>query len=314
MLYGAVGLGDPSEDSTIYKLDPDTGIIEVHAVCLDLPMAMSGPEQWYGGAWFDANDYLFVYRNSDYIYKIQITAGPGEGIHEEFWGDAGPSSFNDAAACALGLGQIEKFYTYTWNDWSLRCESYVPDPDTGAPTDVCAEYRRPNIGLDDDIFADPLDQVGDEFVLYGKVTKKKTVVTPGQYIAVSNIDVTVEHDVWILEDFEDCTDIGSVNPYSVPGGVQVVLIDADGNVWDIDDDLAAGIGGSIALEPTYALVHVESVPVGSTVRVMVKFAPHDEVAIGDSCVNYEILYDADPFGNGIETDRASAVLTIVERD
>ena len=105
----------------------------------------------------------------------------------------------------------------------------------------------------DDIFADLLGQNSiDQFVLLGKALAKKTVVNPGQYIAVANVEVSYAQDVWVYEDFADCVGegrLGEVNPYSVPGGVQVVLIDPNGNVHDIDDDLAAGIGGSIALTP-----------------------------------------------------------------
>ena len=90
-------------------------------------------------------------------------------------------------------------------------------------------------------------------------------------------------------------------------GVQVVLIDPDGNVHDIDDDLAAGIGGFIELTESDALVFVEEVPAGSTLRVMVKFQPSDALGIiGLSCTNHEILLDE----NGDEIRRASADLTI----
>ena len=307
MLYGAAGenIGPNAE---IFKLDPNTGDISSVGQPAGLPLA-TGNGRYYGGAWFDAAGHLFVYQNSDHIYEIDL-AGPT--VVDDFEGAAGSSQFNDAGACALAIDRdrINKFYTHTNNDWSLRCEVYETDPTTQLPTEICAEYRLPNTNLDDDIFAEPLDEDNDGFVLYGDVKRKKTVVTPGQYIAVSNIEVSTTHDVWVVEDFENCTDIGSVNPNKVPGGVQVVLIDENGDVWDIDDDLAAGIGGSIDLYATYALVHVEDVPAGSTLRVMVKFKPSDQVNIGDSCVNHEILLD----GDGEEITRASAVLTIVEKE
>jgi hypothetical protein len=144
-------------------------------------------------------------------------------------------------------------------------------------------------------------------VLHGKERKSKTVVNPGQYIAVSNIMTLSTQDVRVLEDFSDCTDIGTVNPFSVPGGVQVVLIDQNGDVHDIDDDLAAGIGGFIELTGDDALVYVEDVPANSTLRVMVKFQPSDALGIiGLSCINHEILVDAD----SDEIRRASAGLVI----
>jgi len=87
----------------------------------------------------------------------------------------------------------------------------------------------------------------------------------------------------------------------------VVLIDPDGNVHDIDDELAAGIGGYIVLTPNDAWVFVEDVPAFSTLRVMVKFQPSEELNIvGLSCTNHEIIFDE----NGEEVRRASAGLVI----
>ena len=304
MLYGAVGIGPTAPTGApIYQLNPDTGVISVLGYPPGLPLANSGDAQYYGGAWFNQFGRLFVYRNSDEIYEIDLDVPE---IVKSCVGEAGPSTFNDAAACAAENPTIEKFYTYTNNDWSLRCAAYETDPLTGV--EICVEYRLPNVGEDDDIFADNLDQNGaGQFVLHGKERKRKTVVNPGQYIAVSNIMTLSTQDVRVLEDFSDCTDIGTVNPFSVPGGVQVVLIDQNGDVHDIDDDLAAGIGGFIELTGDDALVYVEDVPANSTLRVMVKFQPSDALGIiGLSCINHEILVDAD----GDEIRRASAGLVI----
>lgn len=304
MLYGAVGIGPTAPTGApVYQLNPDTGVISLVGYPPELPLANSGDGQYYGGAWFNQFGDLFVYRNSDWIYKIDLD---GPTVVEDFEGDAGSSQFNDAAACAAENPTVDKFYTHTWNDWSLRCAVWETDPETGVET--CVEYRLPNVDLDDDIFADNLPQNGaDQFVLIGKEGKKKTVVTPGQYIAVSNIGTLSTQDVLVQEDFSNCTDIGTVNPFSVPGGVQVVLIDPDGNVHDIDDELAAGIGGYIVLTPNDAWVFVEDVPAFSTLRVMVKFQPSEELNIvGLSCTNHEIIFDE----NGEEVRRASAGLVI----
>lgn len=306
-LYGAVGRGNPALDAPIYQLDPDTGIISLVGTAPGLPLATGGDEQYYGGAWFTQFGKLVLYRNSDYIYEIDL-AGPS--IIAEFAGGAGSSTFNDAAACSAENPTIDKFYTHTNNDWSLRCANYeiIIDEATGEETAVCTEYRLPNTDLDDDIFADNLPQNdGGAFVLEGKEGKKKTVVTPGQYIAVSNVGTLSTQDVTVVEDFSDCLEIGTVNPFSVPGGVQVVLIDPNGDVHDIDDDLAAGIGGYIELNETDAVVFVENVAAYSTLRVMVKFQPSDELGIvGLSCTNHEIVVDQ----NGDEIRRASADLVI----
>lgn len=188
--------------------------------------------------------------------------------------------------CEILVPTIEKFYTYTDNNWDERC--IETDPTTGA----CILYRLPNVNVDNDIFALELPKDNDTFLLYGQDKRKKTVVTPGQYFAVSVVEVPDDRDIWVVEDFSECTDIGTVNPNKVPGGVQVVLVDTNGDVHDIDDDLAAGIGGSINLGAGSATVHVESVPAGSQLRVLVKFQPSSSPGIiGFECTNVEQLVD-----------------------
>jgi hypothetical protein len=196
---------------------------------------------------------------------------------------------------------IEKFYTYTNNNWAQRCAEY--DLITGE----CVAYRLANVNLDNDVFALMLPTDNDTFLLYGKERGKKTVVTPGQYIAVSVVEVPLDQDITVVEDFSDCTGIGSVNPNKVPGGVQVVLVDQNGDVYDIDDDLADGIGGWITLSGSDATVHVEDVPAGSELRVMVKFKPSsDKDIIGDSCTNAELLVDE--AGNVLAEDTADLMI------
>ena len=222
----------------------------------------------------------------------------------------------DVTECVdIEVKEFEKFYTHTDNNWDDRCDGVVFE-------DTCVDnlqdlndigFRLPNVNLDDDIFADQLDQNGDgDFVLLGKDNKKKTVVTPGQYIAVSEVTVPSDQSVWIEEDFGECVgedNIGFVNPNKVPGGVQVVLVLANGDVLDIDDDLALGIGGSILLEDGKATVHVDDVPAEATLRVMVKFGPnHDPGMIGLECTNFERLL----MGEDIIA-QVSAILVIEEK-
>jgi len=208
--------------------------------------------------------------------------------------------------------EVKKFYTFTDNNFTDdRCDGDVIEEECVASDGQIIDFRRPNTNLDDDIFADPLPNEGMEtFFLQGDEKKKKTVVTPGQYIAVSDVFVPAEQTIWVVEDFSLCLGIGTVNPNKVPGGVQVVLILANGDVFDIDDDLAEGIGGSIVLNPTNAVVHVEDVPAGSTVKVMVKFSPnHDQNMVGLVCTNFENILDEDD--KVITSD--SAILEIVQK-
>ncbi|MCZ6581746.1 MAG: hypothetical protein O6761_01050 [Thaumarchaeota archaeon] len=217
----------------------------------------------------------------------------------------------DVTECVdIEVKEFEKFYTGTDNNWDLRCEEVETSP--GVFEEVC---RPANITLDgeENIFAEQLPKNGDgAFVLLGKENPKKTTVTPGQYIAVSEVTVPSDQSVWIEEDFGECVgedNIGFVNPNKVPGGVQVVLVLANGDVIDIDDDLALGIGGSILLEDGKATVHVDDVPAEATLRVMVKFGPnHDPGMIGLECTNFERLLDENgPFAE------VSATLVIEEK-
>jgi hypothetical protein len=279
-LYGADGLCNPN--AQIHQLDPGTGIVNNLGNPAGLPCSNSGNAQYYGGAWFNAAGHLFVYRNNDYIYEVDLDLMEVVSSQE---GGAGSSTFNDAAACSVYDESppitADKFYTYTNNNWTPRCVSYDEYQN-------CTEYVPANIN-DGEVFAANLPKNDQEqYVLLGKSLKNKerTVVNPGQYFAVVNIDVEDDIDVLVQEDFSGCLDIGTVNPYSVPGGVQVVLIDKDGYVYQIDGDLAQGIGGYIVLDEGYVEVFAEDVPAGSMLRVMVKFQPSDaDDIIGLSCTN-----------------------------
>lgn len=301
-LYGAdARCKVDSSDVHIFELDPDSGVITNMGTVAGLACSNSGDSQYFGGSWFNALGNLFIYRNNDLIYEINLS---DLSVVSDQTGGAGSSQFNDATACAAGVPIVDKFYTYTNNNWSLRCEQYEEDK--------CVSYRLPNINLDDDIFAAPLPQDNQgAYVLLGKQLKKKTVINPGQYFAVSNVYVPKEQDILIKEDFSDCLDIGTVNPASVPGGVQVVLTTSDGNVHELSGDLAQGIGGSIQYDfnAGTVLVLAENVPAESVLRVMVKFQPSNALGIiGMSCTNHEIALD--PIDQQHEITRDSETLVI----
>lgn len=302
-LYGADGNRCVNGFAAVYELDPVALTVTSLGGVSGLPCGNhSSPA--YGGSWFDAQGNFFAYQNGpDIIYKVDLASKQVVGSH---LGDTGGSNNNDAAACAAGVPLIDKFYTYTNNNWEPVCiDEQTIDGET-----ACFEYEAANLDSGA-VFADELPTNTDgEYVLYGKELGKKTAITPGQYIAVSEITNLKAQDIWVKEDFSDCVDvdgIGLVNPNKVPGGVQVVLIDPDGYVDPIDGDLANGIGGSIQLESDYALIHVQDVPVDYTVRVMVKFQPFSDLGmIGRNCTNHEILLNAD----GEEIGRSSAVLVV----
>ena len=206
--------------------------------------------------------------------------------------------------------EIEKFYTYTNNNWDLVCTEYVDviveDVVVGQE---CVAFREANINTED-VFALPLPDTDGTYELLGDEKRKKTVVNPGQYIQATTITVPTEQTVWFEEDVSSCSDIGTINPNKVPGGVQVVRIDTDGNVFDIDDDLVLGIGGSLSLDGTIVSVHVDDVPAGDTIRVMVKFQPSDALdIIGNECTLTANLLDTDDNNIG----SATANLIIIQK-
>ena len=182
----------------------------------------------------------------------------------------------------------------------------------------------------------PPDDGNDPFYLIGDEKGKKTTINPGQYMAVSLIDILKEEPVTVMEDFSDCSDasdnfIGNINPPTAPGGVQVVLILMNGDVLDIDDILADGIGGSITLDdlggstlPDKATVDItdwnaigqelgiaDLDPEMGQLYVIVKFQPDDRTnpdMIGVTCTNTEMIMNND--GNmGVDT----ADLTVIQK-
>lgn len=72
MLYGAVGQGNPANDAPVYMLNPDTGVISLLGYPDGLPLVITGDGQYYGGAWFNQFGRLFLYRNSDEIFEIDL--------------------------------------------------------------------------------------------------------------------------------------------------------------------------------------------------------------------------------------------------
>lgn len=213
----------------------------------------------------------------------------------------------------IEIKEFEKFYTFTDNNFEERCQTF------NATLGECIEFRPANINLDDDVFADNIPQDGDNAFLVEAVTKgngdKINSYNPGQYMAVSTVKVFSDQGVTIEEDFSDCTlntSISEVNPQKAPGGVQVALIEPDGDVFEISGDLAKGIGGSIDLdlENGKALIEVDEVEDGSTVYAIVKFAPGlkgESFVSEQMCTNVESLLDS----NGAAIASTTADLKLV---
>ena len=221
-----------------------------------------------------------------------------------------------AGTCEINpIPDVEKIYTFTNNNWDLVCDGFFNETSTLCEVSEVDNtelgFREANINTED-VFAMPLPDTDGTYELLGdQKGNKKTVVNPGQYIQATSITVQSQQDVWFNEDVASCSVIGTINPNKVPGGVQVVRIDGTtGDVFDIDDDLALGIGGSLTLNGTLVEVHVDDVPAGDTIRVMVKFQPSNEInIIGESCtLTSEVLNVHNQVINS-----ASADLTIIQK-
>jgi hypothetical protein len=160
----------------------------------------------------------------------------------------------------------------------------------------------------------PIDPDSGKFLLEAVLKKNGEILNynPGQYYAITKVNVTANIDVLkIWEMFGDCTDrtgddaddllpsMGEMNPDKVPGGAAVVIVDPDGNVFDLSDELAesgaltkSDENGNGRTDDAHAeLGHIEK---GSMVLMYVKFAPGlrgediDELADEDlMCTNSE---------------------------
>ena len=197
------------------------------------------------------------------------------------------------------------------------CSAGVCTADAACVPIITKYYTYTNNDFENNLFAPNLPTNGDgDFILEGKLTtgkNPKTTVTPGQYFAVSKVEVVEGQTVWIEEDFEECIPIGDVNPRTGKGGVQVVLEDPQtGILTPIHGPLWDGIGGSIVLGATSAEVHIDDVPDNTNVYVLVKFQPKSTVVpplIGTECENFERLFDSDM--NLL--NEASATLLVVQK-
>jgi hypothetical protein len=116
---------------------------------------------------------------------------------------------------------------------------------------------------------------GDYYLLKAVVNKKDVVKSynPGQYYAVSTVNVLVDVDtLTIEEDFSNCTDIGTLNP--VKGGGRLVVVqvgpdDPDEVAYQIYDAKSP----EVSFDGDVATVSLEDQKAGTTILVYVKFGP-----------------------------------------
>ena len=171
-----------------------------------------------------------------------------------------------------------KEHTHTNVDFDLVCDGFVNPQDGMCYEEETYEtpmaLRYPTIG--EASFGDTLEDSLLEAVV--KKNGKVSSYNPGQWYSVVTIDVLTDLDELHISDYyEDCLDIGKVNPDKVPGGALVVVIDDQDNVMDISDvaaengDLMLNRDGSDNAIETVAWL--EDIPADYQVKLYTKFSP-----------------------------------------
>jgi len=152
--------------------------------------------------------------------------------------------------------EVEKFYTHTDVDWEPICEGVVNPADDLCYVDGGFGEQKDftPVTFDENNFGTPLDG-GDPFTIDAVVHPKNDKVrsyNPGQYYAVTKVTLNAPIDeISIWEDFVDCTDrnqsgdknnnvaaVSIVNPKKAPGGAAIVVVNPNGDVLDLSDELA----------------------------------------------------------------------------
>lgn len=152
MLYGAAPTPSPAR---IWQLNPTTGVMTIvpGSGALGLPTGTI-PLDAYGGAWFNAEGNLFLYRNRGEIYEIQLDGGPAVGgcpsdcpqiVSTQV---GGPSSdYNDAAACAATNPQIDVEKLVSLDGGTTYHEAdTAPGPTATTGNDLYFKFVVSNVG------------------------------------------------------------------------------------------------------------------------------------------------------------------------
>lgn len=133
---------------------------------------------------------------------------------------------------------------------------------------------------------------------------------PGQYYAVSTIDVAEDIEaLWIEENFSACIDnnISELNPKTGGGSVVIVIVGTDG----VAKQIMNAHSEDVTIEDNIAKAHLSDIPAGTSVLMYVKFKPRlDSVDdLPASCNNITSAKISEE-GDAVE---ANAELLVVEK-
>jgi len=222
---------------------------------------------------------------------------------------------------------VEKFYTHTDVDWEPICDGVVNPADDLCYVDEGFGEQKDftPVTFDENNFGTPLDPGEGTFEVKAVVHPKNGKVksyNPGQYYAVTKVTLEGPIDaISIWENFVECTDrdgepvVSIVNPKKAPGGAALVVVNPNGDVLDLSDELADS--GQLFFDddnPTNGIIdvaHAEDVLDGTTealtgeeaefdtdtmIYMYVKFKPglkgldFTELDAGDkTCENWETV-------------------------
>jgi hypothetical protein len=254
-----------------------------------------------------------------------FSAGTVVGIKAHFANAGSGYATHESAAIDLTVtGEaitVEKDYRYTNvcfekdNDGDGQ---FNEDPIDGEDNDGDLLIDEDPVDCPDGTYlGDLLPMDGDYYLLKAVINKRDVVKSynPGQYYAVSTVNVLVDVDMLTIEeDFSDCTDIGILNP--VKGGGKVVIVQVGP-----DDEVAYQIldakSSEVLIVDDVATVSLEDQKAGTTILMYVKFGPalkgEEWEGPYGPCVNTTSAWVvADPVEEDIVSDNAMLELVLKE--
>jgi hypothetical protein len=222
-----------------------------------------------------------------------------------------------------GIREIAGFSIYNSDPGGIGYDNicYAADP-----IEVAKDYRFTDVCFekDNDLEVDcpdgtllgtllPIDPVTGNYIVEAVVKNDKVKsYNPGQYYAVSTVNVLVDVDeLTIEENWCDCTDISALSPAQGGGSVVIVQVGPGGVLYQILDAKSE----EVTVDTCKATAELEDVPAGTTILMYVKFGPaqkHDNFVPG-TCDNTNTAWvSIDEWES--EPKEASATLELIEKE
>jgi hypothetical protein len=163
---------------------------------------------------------------------------------------------------------------------------------------------------------DPEDPNDDTYLIEAVVNSKNDKVSsynPGQYYAVSTVNVLSDVDkLTIEEEWGDCG-IGELNPKNGGGKVVIVMVGEDGKAYQVLD----AQDEAVTVDPVTGMARVvlEDVPGDTTILMYVKFKPAVKTWIEEiECINYNRAWVGDIDDKPEDPAESSANLMLIAKD